>query len=442
MTAPADHGPGPSHDHAGLAWLDSLTGYEVTGQFTRPSTAATTALVHHLGDPQRCYRVLHVTGTNGKGSTAFTASALLRHAGLRVGTYTSPHLVTVGERVLVDGRPSDRLDEGLRRVAAAARRCGVRPSWFEALTAAALWCFAVERVDVAVVEVGMLGRWDATNVVDGAVAVVTNVDLDHTDVAGPTRAHIAAEKAGIVRPGATLVLGERDPALRAIFEARGPGRILVAGHDLLLRHRTATATGATADLCTPWSHHTGLVIAAAGRHGCENALFALGATEALLAAPLPRPVVQSALAEPGPPARAEFLGGDPALVLDVAHNPAGAAALRATLAEHLSPGPRTVVCALLGDRSPAAFLAALGIGDGDTVVAATLRGSRALPPEAVADAARELGARTLFGGPPVDALSLAEQETGSGGTVLCTGSFQLVGPVRAAQMGSRSPADP
>ncbi|WIV56240.1 bifunctional folylpolyglutamate synthase/dihydrofolate synthase [Amycolatopsis nalaikhensis] len=426
MTALADRG-------SGLAWLDGLTGYERTGRLTRPSTAATRALVRELGDPQRNYRVLHVTGTNGKGSTAFAASALLRHAGLRVGTYSSPHLVSVGERVLVDGRPSDRLDEALRHVAVAARRCGVRPSWFEALTAAALWCFAAERVEVAVVEVGMLGRWDATNVVDGAVAVVTNVDLDHTDVAGPTRAHIAAEKAGIVRPGARLVLGERDPALRAIFEARRPGTTLVAGQDLVVRHRTTTDS--TVDLCTPRSHHTGLEIAAAGRHGCENALLALGATEALLAAPLPRAVVRSALAEPGPPGRAEFLGGDPVLVLDVAHNPAGAAALRVALAEHGPPGPRTVVCALLGERSPADFLAALGVGEGDTVVAATLFGTRALPPEAVADAARELGARALFGGPPLDALALAERETGPGGMVLCTGSFQLVGPVREAGTG-------
>jgi dihydrofolate synthase / folylpolyglutamate synthase len=165
-----------------------------------------------LGRPQHGYPAIHVTGTNGKGSTATMASAVLAALGLRVGTYTSPHLIDARERVTINGRPWTPADLALagQHVRTASLDLGLHLSWFEELTGAALWWFAEQRVDVAVVEVGRLGRNDATNVLGADVAVITNVQRDHTDVAGPTRAHIAAEKAAIITPGATLVLGEPD----------------------------------------------------------------------------------------------------------------------------------------------------------------------------------------------------------------------------------------
>src|SRR5438874_6727422 len=180
-------------------------------------------LVELLGEPQRAYPVVHITGTNGKGSTARMLTALLVAKGLSVGTYTSPHLEHINERIAWNGEPiSDAaFVEIIEAVASVEKVVEEAPTVFEILTAAAFRWFTDIAVDVAVVEVGLGGRWDATNVTDGQVAVVTNVSLDHAETIGPTLVDIATEKAGIVKPGSTLVLGETDPTLAEIFRA-GP----------------------------------------------------------------------------------------------------------------------------------------------------------------------------------------------------------------------------
>lgn len=236
-----------------LVYLDSLANFERTGRLSSPTTRRVAALVAELGHPERSYPVIHVTGTNGKGSTTAMIAGLLAGCGAHVGTYTSPHIDRLAERITISGQPVEdwELADGVGQVRAAARRTGITPTWFEALTAAAFWILAAGQVDAAVIEVGMRGRWDATNVVNGSVSVVTNVQLDHTDVAGPTRASIAGEKAGIVKPGSTLILGERDPALRPFFEAERPGRILTLGGEMSWRNRTATESGSIVDLINP-----------------------------------------------------------------------------------------------------------------------------------------------------------------------------------------------
>src|SRR3954470_10240656 len=173
-------------------------------------------LVEVLGDPHRAFPVIHITGTNGKGSVARMVTSLLVESGLSVGTYTSPHLEALNERISWNGEPIDdaSLAAAIADVATLEPLSGVTPSWFEIVTAAALAWFAAVAVDVAVVEVGLLGRFDATNVVDADVAVITNVGFDHTDGVGDWRAAIAHEKAGIVKPGSFLVLGETDESLR------------------------------------------------------------------------------------------------------------------------------------------------------------------------------------------------------------------------------------
>src|SRR5437763_13509887 len=180
-------------------------------------------LVELLGEPQKAYPVLHLTGTNGKGSTARILTALLVAKGLSTGTYTSPHLERFNERIAWNGEPiSDgALVEVLESVAGIEVVLDSPPTVFEILTTAAFRWFADVAVDAAVVEVGLGGRWDATNVADGQVAVVTNVSLDHAETIGPTLADIATEKAGIVKPGSTLILGESDPPLADIFRGAG-----------------------------------------------------------------------------------------------------------------------------------------------------------------------------------------------------------------------------
>ena len=216
-----------------LAYLDAHASYEKTGRIESPSLTVIERLCSAMGDPQRAAPVIHITGTNGKGSTAQMISRLLIASGLRVGTYTSPHLERVNERMAIDGSSiSD--DEFGRQVGAIADLeivAGVRPGYFDTCTAAAFRWFADEAVDAMVIEVGLLGRWDATNVVDAQVAVITNIGLDHTEFAGPTRAHIATEKAGIVKAGSALVTGETDPDMLDIFRAATPASMLVRDLD-------------------------------------------------------------------------------------------------------------------------------------------------------------------------------------------------------------------
>ena len=180
-----------------------------------------------MGDPQHAYPVIHITGTNGKGSTAQMITRLLMAQGLQVGTYTSPHLERINERIARDGVPIDdeTFAEQIAAVADLEGLIGVRPSYFEACTAAAFRWFADTAVDVGVIEVGLLGRWDATNVVDAQVAVVTNIGMDHNEFAGPTLADIAREKAGIIKPDSAAVIGETDPDHRRRARARRRRRL-------------------------------------------------------------------------------------------------------------------------------------------------------------------------------------------------------------------------
>jgi dihydrofolate synthase/folylpolyglutamate synthase len=211
------------------------------------------ALLKWFGSPETEYPAIQITGTNGKTTTAHMVSALLTRAGLKVGTITSPHLERVNERMEVDGVAVDdpTLDELLYAAALVERELGVEASYFEILIACSLRWFADEAVDVAVAEVGLGGTWDATNVVDGHVAVITNVALDHVEYLGPTRASIAAEKAGIVKPGSTLVLGETDESLQKIFAARDASAILRRDRDFGVRRNVLAVGGRHLDLFTP-----------------------------------------------------------------------------------------------------------------------------------------------------------------------------------------------
>src|SRR5436309_3165567 len=204
-----------------LAYLDDHVNLEtdISARAAAKRLDRVARLVELMAEPQRTYPVIHLTGTNGKGSTARMLTALLVAKGLSVGTYTSPHLERFNERIAWNGEPiSDAaFVEIIETVAAVESVTEERATVFEILTAAAFRWFADVAVDVAVVEVGLGGRWDATNVADGQVAVVTNVSFDHMEYLGPTLVEIATEKAGIVKPGCTLVLGETDPDLAAIF---------------------------------------------------------------------------------------------------------------------------------------------------------------------------------------------------------------------------------
>ncbi len=430
-----------SLDHA-LEWLNAHTNLEAgddrSGGLRRaPSLDRIEFLVDLLGSPQRDYPIVHVTGTNGKTTTARLTAQLLTAKGLSVGTYTSPHLERVNERIAWASQPIDdaALADVLGVIESVEASLPARPSYFEILTAAAYRYFADVAVEAAVVEVGLGGTFDATNVGDGTVAVITNVSLDHTEYLGPTRAGIAAEKAGIVKPGATLVLGEMDYELREIFLSRGASRVLIRGEDFDVVDDRPAHGGRMLDLRTPGDGYPELFLAVHGGFQAENAAVALAAAEAFFGAPLEPDLVAEAFAAFRAPGRLEVVGRSPLVVLDGAHNVAGAHALMDALDEEFVPGPRTLVVGLLREKDPRQMLEALGAGTAERVIVCRPSSPRALEPRHLTAAALDLGVdpdRLEVADSVPEAVLRALRVTPEDGQVVVAGSLYLVGEARAA----------
>ena len=420
------------------AYLEAHVNLEATaGRVEGLSLDRIRALLAALGDPHRDVPVIHVTGTNGKGSTVRMAAAVLRALGLSVGTYTSPHLEALNERLSWDGRPVD--DETLAGLIADVARVEPQlggeigaPSYFEILTAAAFKWFADLAVDVAVVEVGLLGRFDATNVAEGRVAVLTNVGRDHTDGRPGWRAAVADEKAGIVTPGSTLVLGETDPALAPIFDRAGASAVWRRDEDFGCPANQLALGGRVLDLRTPGALYDEVFLPLHGAHQGDNAAIALAAVEAFVGRSLDPDVVREGLASVGVPGRFEVVGRRPLVVLDGAHNPDGAATLAATLAEGFSsPGRRRFLLGLLDGRDPVAMLEALGVGRDDELVVCPPPSPRALPAEALAAAAATVGLSARRADRVEPALEALLDRAGEDDLVVVAGSLYVVGAARA-----------
>jgi dihydrofolate synthase / folylpolyglutamate synthase len=401
--------------------------------------------VEILGDPQAAGPVIHVTGTNGKTSTARCLTALLQSKGLRVGTFTSPHLETINERIAVDGQPiaDDDLAALLGDIASVEPLMGdeARLTWFEILAGAAMRWFADRPVDVSVLEVGMGGRWDATNVADGSVAVVTNVGLDHVEFLGPTRADIAAEKAGIVKPGSTLVLGERDPDLRPIFERQDPAELWLAGVEYDCTRNELAVGGRVLDLRTPSAAYDGVWLDLHGRYQADNFAAALAATEAFFAGPIDDRLVREAAATVSSPGRLEIVGRHPLVVLDGAKNLEGAHRAAEAVAEEFgSATAEILVVGMLKGKLPAEMLEALGVRRAKLVVACPAPSPRTQSAQELADAARSLGVEAVEAESVPEALEEAFRRAGPEDLILVTGSLYVVGAARAALAVGSNPA--
>ena len=346
-----------------------------------------------LGDPQHACGVIHITGTNGKGSTARMIESLLGAMGLRVGLYTSPHLVTPCERIRVGGAELDQqaFGQAIGDVARLVEAAELEPlSWFETVTAAAFAHFANEAVDVAVVEVGMLGRFDATNVVDAQVAVITNVGRDHTDGAPGWWRRVAQEKAGIVKAGSTVVVGENTAELTEIVAAQSPASIVTPA---LLSNEVAVG-GRLLGIETPRTTHSDVFLGLHGAHQGHNAAPAVCAVEEFFDAPLSSEVLEEALGSVEAPGRLEVVHRSPLMLLDAAHNPPGAQALARSLEEDFGGlNRRFLVFGIQDGRDPAEVLGALGAAGFDLLVTTTAPTPRGVAANALRDTAVSLGAR-------------------------------------------------
>jgi dihydrofolate synthase / folylpolyglutamate synthase len=426
------------------AYLDAHIDLEKTTGISAGHVAGLTLdrmrlIAEVLGDPQFDYPVIHVTGTNGKGSTARMITSLVAAHQLSVGTYTSPHLEHVTERISRNGEPIalDQMARVVSEIAALEEQqfFADRPSYFELLTATAFAWFSEEAVDAAVLEVGLLGRYDATNVANAQVAVVTNIGRDHTDGVGDWRARIAAEKAGIVKPGSHLVLGEPDPELRPLFVAEDPVETWVRDEDFGVETDRLALGGHVVDLRTPFGRHEDVFLPVHGAHQADNAAVAVAAAEAFFGRALHADVVAEAFAGLRLPGRFEVLHRAPLLVLDGAHNADGAATVAATLADEFDvAGTRHWVLGMLGGRDLDEMLDALGVRPGDRVVATTPPSPRGVPAPELAKlvAEREIDVEAV---PSVDhAVERAwrRAEAGEDDLVMVTGSLYTAGAARTA----------
>ncbi len=417
-----------------LAYLDAHAGYDTTGRIESPTVERIAAIASALGDPQLTFPVIHVTGTNGKGSTTQMITRLLMAAGLTVGSYTSPHLERINERISRNGEPigDDDFAEQIAAVADIEALVGVRPSYFEAVTAAAFRWFADVAVDVAVVEVGLLGRWDATNICDAQVAVVTNIGVDHTEFAGPTKRHIAVEKAGIIKPRSAVVVGETDPELVAVFADAGGASVLVRGDDFDVVANQLALQGRMLDLRTPTTIYTDVFVPLHGRHQGDNAVVALTAVESFFAAPLARDIVEEGFAGVVMPGRFEVLGHRPLVIVDGAHNPAGADSCAQVFFDDFDPaGRRIVVVGCLRGRDARDMLSALRADEFDVVITCAAPTARGMPVGELTAAARAIGCDHVIECETVAAAcERAMRLAGPDDAVLVTGSLYVVGAAR------------
>lgn len=381
--------------------------------------------LQRLGDPQRAYPSLHVGGTNGKGSVAAMLDACLTASGRRVGRYTSPHLVELGERVAVGGMPLAReaLVALADEVRAATLARGIGLTFFEILTVMAFLHFARLAVDVAVIEVGLGGRLDATNVIEPLAAVITSIGLDHTEWLGDTPERIAAEKGGIIKPGRPLVLGRIAAAPAAVLERMAAERgapLIAHGREFRLgagERPTFDGLG--------W-HLPDLAIGLAGAHQRDNAATAIATLAAVRdAVPVAECALRAGLAGVHWPGRLEIIDRRPLTIVDGAHNPDGVAALLAEL-PRLSGGRSVdLLFAVMGDKDWPAMVTPLAAACRSVVVTEVLapRGAPAAQVAAVFPAA----CRPLAEPDLARAWTLVRGRAGDEGAVLVAGSLFLIG---------------
>jgi dihydrofolate synthase/folylpolyglutamate synthase len=427
-----------------------------------PSLERITRLAELLDHPERAAPAVHLTGTNGKTTTARMVAALLAAFGVGAGVYTSPHLQDVRERVALATRPISTeefaetwayLEPFLTEVDLVSDQ---PVTFYEALTILAFTWFAEVPVDAQVVEVGMGGTWDATNLVHGDVAVINRVALDHPEL-GDTPAAVAAEKAGIIKQGATVVSQAQDDDVLAVIGdrvARLDARLLVEGRDFGVERRRQAIGGQVLDLRTPTGTVPDILVPLHGRHQADNAAAALVAVQAFLGAhqgswgpgtdapaserrqrALDPDTVRAGFAAVSSPGRLEVVSRQPLVLLDGAHNPAGARALAAALLEEFVVDRRILVVACLADKDVRGILEGLAPATGRLIVT-TNRSPRAAPAERLRKEAEALGLHAEVAPDVPTAVRQAIDSAAETEAVVITGSLYTAGEARTLLMGT------
>ena len=422
-----------------VAYLDAL-GVDAMKDVT-PTLDRVRALCDLLNNPERAVPAIHVTGTNGKSSVARIATSVLGAVGLSVGTFTSPHLQDVRERIAHNGEPVTEeafgavFDQIKPYLEVVEGKTGEKLTYFELLTAMFYLWAADQPVDVAVVEVGLGGRWDATNVTDAPVAAITNIGLDHTEFMGNDRRKIASEKAGIIKPNATVVTGERDPEILSIIGDSASdieAEVLVADRDFGVIENKVALGGRYLTMRTTVREYDGLFLPLHGSHQGTNAAIALQAVVSFLPSQeIGEDVVNEGFAAVRAPGRMESVTveGKAPIVLDVAHNPDGASAMVKGLVETFAFERVTFVLGVLRDKDHAGILRELARVPAMLVLTEPPSG-RALPVAELSATADELGIENEIAGGVPDAIATALDVAAPSDLVCITGSHYIVGEAR------------
>lgn len=416
---------------AGEAWVE-------------PRLERTARILEYLDNPQRTYRVVHVTGTNGKTSTARMIESLVRAHGLRTGLFTSPHLVRFTERILIDGEPIsdeavadawDEIEPFIALVDAELEADNQNPlTFFELLTVLAFVACADAPVDVLVLEVGMGGAWDSTNTADGDVAVIAPVDIDHASRLGNTREEIAEVKAGIIKPRARVVSARQDPGVAAVLRrvaAERGATIAFEGDEFALESASLAVGGQLVTIRGLAGAYDEEYLPLYGRHQGANAALAIAAVESLIGAGEQRiagDVRTEGFAEATSPGRLQLIGTEPTVLVDAAHNPHGAAALVEALREAFDFDEWGVVLGVMADKDITGIIAQLA-PIATHLFATEAETERAASADEIADAAEEQGLRPTVHSGIVDATDAAREWASEGEkrAVVVVGSIVLGG---------------
>jgi dihydrofolate synthase/folylpolyglutamate synthase len=403
-----------------------------------PSLDRIQRLAELLDHPERTYPTIHVTGTNGKGTTARLVTDLACEHGLTTGTFVSPHLVSVTERLSVCGEPiseEDFAEEYARLLPYVDSVNGFGPdvTYFEILTAMAYLWFADKPVRLGVFEVGLGGTWDATNLIEGDEAVITPIGLDHVGILGETVEEIATEKAGIIKPGKVAVVREQRPEALTVIERRAGqigATVLLEDRDWALEARTRGVGGQAITVQGTFAGYEEFFFSLFGEPAARNAAAAVVATEALLGRALDDGAVRRALGSATSPGRVEVVQRHPTVVLDGAHNPDATAALAETLRESFRWERLHLVVAMFEDKAVEEALANL-VGLADLGYAASNSSARSAPAERVAAAVRAAGLTNVATFDSVgEAVESSRTAAGEDDLILVTGSFYTVGDAR------------
>lgn len=429
-----------------INWLENRPNMEkdnpsgLSRRATRPSLERITTLCKYLGDPQIGLDVIHVTGTNGKTSTTRMIDSLMLTKGFTTGLLTSPHLSVLNERINLNTEPIDdrELESTLSLIKTLEEQTDViqadLPSYFEIMVAAGFYEMSSQGTNVGVVEVGMGGLFDATNICESKVSVITNVALDHIAYLGDNTHDIALEKSGIIKENSTVIIGETDEEivslLRSVAEEKN-AKALVIGEDFQLLKNDQAVGGRLLSFQTPYGFYEDVFLPLIGAHQGTNALIALVASECYVDDSFGDEIIREAFDKVTSPGRMEIISRHPLIMLDGAHNVAGAQVLAQALSEEFIAPRRIFVLGLTKEKDPEAMLNALGIDDEDIIIACVADSNKAMDCDLIIEAGKKMGFENISKrNSAVEAIDFAQSIAFDDDHIIVTGSLYVVGEVR------------